>query len=188
GGHSDITAGAIACSQEHMNIIWNKSKNLGGSLADFMVWMLERSLKTLGLRVKAQNKNAKKLAKWLHKNEHVSRVYYPGLKSHPDHELAKSQMSGYGGMLSFELNENLDADRFQKELKLIKSSMSLAGVESTILSPAKTSHSLMSAEERKNQKISDGLLRFSVGIEDTKDIIADLDQALEAITEQHLIK
>lgn len=188
GGHSDITAGAIACSQEHMDIIWNKSKNLGGSLADFMVWMLERSLKTLGLRVKAQNKNAKKLAKWLHKNEHVSRVYYPGLKSHPDHELAKSQMSGYGGMLSFELNENLDADRFQKELKLIKSSMSLAGVESTILSPAKTSHSLMSAEERKNQKISDGLLRFSVGIEDTKDIIADLEQALEAITEQHLIK
>ncbi|WP_031425753.1 trans-sulfuration enzyme family protein [Flavimarina sp. Hel_I_48] len=188
GGHSDITAGAIACTQEHMDVIWNKSKNLGGSLADFMVWMLERSLKTLGLRVKAQNENARKLAKWLEKNEHVKHVYYPGLESHPDHQLAKSQMSGYGGMLSFELNDSLDADQFQKELKLIKSSMSLAGVESTILSPAKTSHSLMSPEERKNQKISDGLLRFSVGIEDKKDLIADLEQALAAVTEQHLIK
>lgn len=97
-------------------------------------------------------------------------------------------MSGYGGMLSFELNEGLDAALFQKELKLIKSSMSLAGVESTILSPTKTSHALLSAKERENQKISDGLLRFSVGIEDKKDLIADLEQALEAITAQQLIK
>ena len=188
GGHSDICAGAVACSNKYMEVIWHKSKNLGGSLADFMVWMLERSLKTMVLRVKAQNKNAKKLAKWLEKNENIKQVYYPGLKSHPDHKLAKKQMHGYGGMLSFELKDALDADAFQKALQLIKSSMSLAGVESTILSPTKTSHALLSAEERKNQGINDGLLRFSVGIEDFEDIKADLEQALAAIQEQHLIK
>ena len=188
GGHSDICAGAVACSNELMEAIWNKSKNLGGSLADFMVWMLERSLKTLVLRVKAQSENAKQLAEWLEKNENIKQVYYPGLKSHPDHNLAKSQMTGYGGMLSFELKDALDADAFQKELKLIKSSMSLAGVESTILSPTKTSHALLSPKERKNQGINDGLLRFSVGIEDFKDLKADLKQALITVGEQHLIK
>ena len=188
GGHSDICAGAVACSEEHREIIWNKSKNLGGSLADFMVWMLERSLKTMVLRVKAQNKNAKKLAQWLEKNENVKQVYYPGLKSHPDHKLAKSQMSGYGGMLSFELQDGLDAHEFQQSLRLIKSSMSLAGVESTVLSPTKTSHALLSPEERKNQGINDGLLRFSVGIEDFKDIKADLAQAINVVREQHLVK
>ena len=188
GGHSDICAGAVATSQENMDIIWHKAKNLGGSLSDFSVWMLERSLKTMVLRVKKQNKNAKKLAKWLEKNKNVKKVYYPGLKSHPDYELAKSQMSGYGGMLSFELHEELDAAQFQKELQLIKSSMSLAGVESTILSPTKTSHALLSEEERKNQGINDGLLRFSVGIEDKEDLIADLEQALETVSKNSLIK
>lgn len=188
GGHSDICAGAVACSEEHMKVIWSKSKNLGGSLADFMVWMLERSLKTMVLRVKAQNKNAKKLAKWLERNKNIKQVYYPGLKSHPDNELAKKQMSGYGGMLSFELTDDLNAEDFQKKLDLIKSSMSLAGVESTILSPTKTSHALMSPEERKNQGINDGLLRFSVGIEDFKDLKADLKQAIAAVGKQQLVK
>ena len=186
GGHSDILAGAVAASNAHMEQIWNKAKNLGGSLSDFSVWMLERSLKTLVLRVKQQNKNAKKLAKWLDKNAHVKAVYYPGLKSHPDYELAKSQMSGFGGMLSFELAEELDTAAFLKELKLIKPSMSLAGVESTILSPTQTSHALLSAEERANQGINDGLLRFSVGIEDKQDLIADLEQALEKVVKDSL--
>lgn len=186
GGHSDICAGAVATSEAHMEVIWNKAKNLGGSLSDFSVWLLERSLKTLVLRVKQQNRNAKKLAKWLSKNEHIKTVYYPGLKSHPDYKLAKAQMNGYGGMLSFELQESLDADLFQKELKLIKSSMSLAGVESTILSPTKTSHALLSEQEREKQGIRDGLLRFSVGIEDKKDLIADLQQALQAVSTKTL--
>ncbi|MEH6408315.1 MAG: PLP-dependent transferase, partial [Leeuwenhoekiella sp.] len=155
--------------------------------SDFTVWMLERSMKTLVLRVEKQNKNAKKLAKWLEKHELVDQVYYPGLKSHPDYALAKSQMSGFGGMLSFELKDSLDATQFQKELKLIKSSMSLAGVESTILSPTKTSHALLSPEERENQGINDGLLRFSVGIEDKEDLMADIEQALQAITQQNLV-
>lgn len=178
GGHSDICAGAVAASQEHIERIWNLGKNLGGSLSDMTVWMLERSMKTMAIRVKAQNKNAKKLAKWLDGNEAIDHVYYPGLKSHPDHELATAQMRGYGGMLSFELAEGLDPELFQKSLQLIKPSMSLAGVESTMLSPAQTSHFLLGEEERANQGIAEGLIRFSVGIEDKEDLIEDIKQAL----------
>lgn len=187
GGHSDILAGAVAASEEHIKIIWNLAKNLGGSLSDYTVWLLERSMKTMVLRVKAQNKNAKKMAKWLDKHPLVEKVYYPGLKNHPDHELAKKQMSGYTGMLSFEINESLNVSDFLKTLKMIKPSMSLAGVESTILSPAKTSHALLSAEERKRQNISDGLLRFSVGIEETEDIIADLEEAFQKVSKMEKI-
>ena len=187
GGHSDILAGAVAASEEHIKIIWNLAKNLGGSLSDYTVWLLERSMKTMVLRVKAQNKNAKKMAKWLDKHPLVEKVYFPGLKSHPDHELAKKQMNGYTGMLSFEINESLNVGDFLKALKMIKPSMSLAGVESTILSPAKTSHALLSAEERKRQNISDGLLRFSVGIEEVEDIIADLEAAFQKISKMQKI-
>lgn len=177
GGHSDILAGAVAASSEHIEKIWQLAKNFGGSLSDYTVWLLERSIKTMGIRVKAQNRNAKRLAKYLENHKDIARVYYPGLKSHSDYELAKSQMKCFGGMLSFELREGLDAQLFQKHLQLIKSSMSLAGVESTILSPFLTSHALLSSEEREKQGIKDGLLRFSVGIEDKNDLIADLEQA-----------
>lgn len=187
GGHSDILAGAVAASEEHIKIIWNLAKNLGGSLSDYTVWLLERSMKTMVLRVKAQNKNAKKLSRWLEKHPLVEKVYYPRLKSHPDHEIAKKQMSGYTGMLSFEINESLNVGEFLKALKMIKPSMSLAGVESTILSPAKTSHALLSAEERKRQNISDGLLRFSVGIEEVEDIIADLEGAFQKVSKMEKI-
>tara|TARA_R110001632_G_scaffold24670_10_gene68522 strand:+ start:2524 stop:3699 length:1176 start_codon:yes stop_codon:yes gene_type:complete len=181
GGHSDICAGAVAASAEHILQIWNLAKNLGGSLSDMTVWMLERSMKTMAIRVKAQNKNAKKMAKWLDKNDAIAKVYYPGLKSHTDHLLAQAQMKGFGGMMSFELASHIDPEAFQKALRLIKPSMSLAGVESTMLSPAQTSHFLLGEEERKNQGIAEGLIRFSVGIEDKKDLIADIEQALEAV-------
>lgn len=181
GGHSDICAGAVAGSKEHMDKIWNVSKNLGGSLSDFTVWMLERSMKTMGLRVEKQTKNAYKMAKWLEKNDAVKNVFYPGLKNHPEHKLAKSQMHGFGAMLSFELKDDLDSVKFQKALKLIKASMSLAGVESTVLSPAQTSHSLLSQEERDAIGITDGLIRFSVGIESVKDLKNDINQALKQL-------
>lgn len=184
GGHSDICAGAVASSEAHIKRIWNVGKNLGGSLSDMTVWMLERSMKTLGLRVKAQTKNAMKLAKWLEKHPKISTVYYPGLKSHPEHQLAKSQMKGFGAMMSFELTDDLDSAQFQKQLKLIKSSMSLAGVESTMLSPHLTSHSLLSQEERDVIGISDQLIRFSVGIENTKDLKEDINQAIAALTQK----
>lgn len=179
GGHSDILAGAVAASEEHIQRIWSLAKNLGGSLSDFTVWMLERSLKTMNLRVKRQSKNALKMAKYLEKHKHIAKVYYPGLKSHTDYELAKSQMKYFGGMLSFELQEEIDAMDFQRNLALIKPSMSLAGVESTVLSPTQTSHALLSPEERAKQGIKDGLIRFSVGIEETKNLIKDIEQALQ---------
>lgn len=179
GGHSDIAAGAVAASNEHIEIIWNLAKNFGGSLSDFTVWMLERSMKTLNLRVKCQSENALKMATYLNENPNVDTVYYPGLPSHEDHELAKVQMKTFGAMLSFELKEGLDAMKFQDSLQLIKPAMSLAGVESTVLSPSQTSHSLLTPEERANQGIKDGLIRFSVGIEELEDLIADIEQALE---------
>jgi cystathionine beta-lyase len=179
GGHSDICAGAVASSQEHMDTIWNLSKDVGGSLSDFTVWMLERSMKTLGIRFKAQQKNAMKMAKYLDKHDVVKKVYYPGLKSHESHQLAKQQMRGFGAMMSFELKKSVDVSQFLKSLKLIKPSMSLAGIESTMLLPSETSHALLSEDDRLAQGISNSLIRFSVGIESKKDIIADIEQALQ---------
>lgn len=184
GGHSDICAGAVACSNEHMDRIWNLGKNLGGSLSDYTVWLLERSMKTMGIRVKVQNRNAKKIAKWLDNHPLVDTVYYPGLRNHPDYALAKRQMKGYTGMLSFELIPSVNSETFMESLLLIKQSMSLAGVESTILSPTKTSHALLTSEERERQGISDRLLRLSVGIEDKRDLIADMEQAFEKATKK----
>ncbi|MFK7811073.1 MAG: PLP-dependent aspartate aminotransferase family protein [Maribacter sp.] len=181
GGHSDICAGAVAASEEHIERIFQLAKNFGGSLSDYTVWLLERSIKTMGLRVKAQNANAQHMAEYLYKNDDIEAVYYPGLPSHPEHELAKSQMHGFGGMLSFELKETFDAKQFRKSLQLIKSSMSLAGVESTLISPAETSHALMSPETRAEQGIKDGLIRFSVGIEEPEDLISDIEQALNKV-------
>lgn len=178
GGHSDITAGAVASSQKIVDKLWDLAKDFGGNLSDFSVWMLERSMKTLAIRVKAQQKNARKLARFLEKHVAVAAVYYPGLKSHPNHDLAKAQMRGYGAMLSFELHENYPAMSFLKSLSLIKPSMSLAGVESTMILPSRTSHALLSEADRKAQGISDQLIRFSVGIESKKDLIYDIKHAL----------
>ena len=181
GGHSDICAGAVATTQEYIDTIWKTGIAFGGSLSDYTVWLLERSMKTLAIRVKAQQRNAKKLAKFLNTHSAVEKVYYPGLKSHENHELAKKQMKGYGAMLSFELKENIDAASFLKALQLIKPSMSLAGIESTMLLPSKTSHSLLTAEAREEQGIKDGLIRFSVGIESKTDLIEDIEQALKQV-------
>lgn len=178
GGHSDISAGAVATTQKNIDIIWNKAKNFGGHLSDFMAYLLERSIKTLGVRVDRHNANAQTIAEYLENHEAIEKVYYPGLKSHPNHAIAVAQMHSFGGMLSFELKSNYDAVAFQNKLKLIKSSMSLAGVESTILLPSLTSHSLLTAEQRKAIGVSDNLLRFSAGIEDVKDIIEDIESGL----------
>ena len=181
GGHSDISAGAIAASKAHIAQIWKTAINFGGNLSDQNIWLLERSLKTLNLRVKEQTKNAQKMAEYLENNEHIERVYYPGLKSHPQYELAKKQMKGFGAMLSFELIHEIDAMDFQNALKLIKPSLSLAGLESTTVSPAQTTHALLSAEERLERGIKDSLIRFSIGIEESKDLIEDIEQALKSL-------
>jgi cystathionine beta-lyase len=187
GGHSDILAGAVASSNVNMEKIWHVAKNFGGSLSDFMVWMLERSIKTLALRVKAQNKNAIRMAKYLEQHDDIQQVFYPGLKKHPQHALAKAQMKGFGGMLSFELTDGLEALKFMNALKLIKPAMSLAGVESTIVSPYLTSHALLTQAERDAVGISNGLIRFSVGIESKKDLINDIEQAISVVKKEQLL-
>jgi cystathionine beta-lyase len=179
GGHSDISAGAVAASQAHIDKIWNLAKNLGGNLSDYSVWLLERSMKTLSIRVKAQQKNAKRLAKYLSESRFVKKVYYPGLKNHPNHNLAKKQMKGFGAMISFEFIDKIDPSLFLTSLNLIKPSMSLAGVESTMLSPAETSHYHLTEKERLSQGITNELIRFSVGIENKKDIIMDIEHAIK---------
>ncbi|MDG1264566.1 MAG: PLP-dependent aspartate aminotransferase family protein [Flavobacteriaceae bacterium] len=179
GGHSDILAGVVVGSEKQMNIVFQMAKNLGGSLSDYAVWLLERSIKTLSLRVNAQNQNAIELSRFLQGKSSVDAVYYPGLESHPDHNLAKIQMKGFSGMFSFELNTSYDLDVFQQNLKLIKPAMSLAGVESTITIPRKTSHSLLSSEDRLAQGIQDNLIRFSSGIEHVEDLKEDINSALK---------
>lgn len=179
GGHSDICAGAVAGSKAHIDRIFQLAKNLGGSLSDYTVWLLERSIKTMGLRVRAQNENALELSRFLNAHPDIDKVYYPGLEDHPGHDIAKAQMQGFGGMLSFELSPEVDQHTFMRSLKWVKVSMSLAGVESTLLAPSETSHALLSPEERLKTGIRDGLIRFSTGIEEIEDLKADLAQALE---------
>ena len=177
GGHSDICAGAVASTSEHREIIWNLSKNIGGSLSDYTAWLLERSMKTLSVRFFAQQKNAVELANYLKDCQSIDKIYYPGLASHPGHDIAKKQMDGFGAVISFELNKKIDPKAFLKSLKMINPSMSFAGVESTMLSPAETSHYLLTPEDRIAQGITDNLIRFSVGIEDVPDMQNDIEQA-----------
>lgn len=177
GGHSDICAGIAVSSKKNIDHIGELAISLGGSLDAMTCYLLERSIKTMALRVAQQNANAQEIAIFLAKHPEIKRVYYPGLKEHPGHKIAEKQMTGYGGMLSFELHRQKGVE-FQRKLKLIKPSMSLGGVESTVCSPARTSHRHLSPAELEKAGITSELLRLSVGIEDTDDLIADLRQAL----------
>jgi len=179
GGHSDICAGAVLGSQQTIDTVFETAKNLGGNLSDYTVWLLERSIKTLYLRVQAQNANAQQLAEFLESQSWVDRVYYPGLSKHPDHHIAQRQMKGFGGMLSFDLAAGLDCKKFLLGLELIKPTMSLAGIESTALSPRLTSHALLTEEERQQQGISTQMVRFSTGIEAIEDLKKDLLQSVK---------
>ena len=178
GGHSDISGGIVVGNRAVIERVFDSAKNLGGNMSEFSAWLLERSIKTLALRVQAQNTNAQQIAEWLLDNAAVDQVYYPGLKTHPDHQLATQQMKGFGGMLSFSLQPGKSVERFLENLQLIKPVMSLAGVESTALSPRLTSHALLTEEERLAQEISPQLIRFSTGIEAVSDLLNDLETAL----------
>lgn len=179
GGHSDICAGAVLSDGDMIEKIRARAKVFGGSLNAQTCYLLERSMKTLALRVRRQNENALKIAGFLQQQDQVEHVYYPGLEDHPGHEIAGRQMRGFGGMLSFELTERINPLKFQKALNLIEPSMSLGGVETIICSPALTSHAVLSREQRLAEGIKDGLLRLSVGIEEPEDLIADLQQAFD---------
>jgi len=179
GGHSDILAGSVSGTKEHVEKIKKSGINYGANLSDYTVWLLERSIKTLSVRVNAQNQNALDLAKFLEESPLIKKVYYPGLKNHLSHEIASRQMNGFGGMMSFEVIDKINSEDFVSDLKIISPTMSLAGVESSITSPSKTSHKKVDPKIRKKLGISDNLLRFSVGIEDIEDLMLDLDKSLK---------
>ena len=178
GGHSDLCCGTVNGAAALISKVRDHGVNHGGCLNAQDCHLLERSLKTLEVRVQRQSDNAAVIAGLLENSEHVKRVYYPGLKSHPGHEIAARQMSGFGGMLSFELSEDIDPITYLRSLEMINCAISLGGVETTICQPVATSHQKMPIAERERLGITDGLLRLSVGIEDAEDIAADLLQAL----------
>ena len=179
GGHSDILAGSVSGAKEHIEKIKKSGINYGANLSDYTVWLLERSIKTLSVRVNAQNQNALDLAKFLDDNSLIKKVFYPGLKNHLSHDIASKQMNGFGEMMSFEVTDKINSEDFVSDLKIISPTMSLAGVESSITSPSKTSHKKVDPQIRKKLGISDNLLRFSVGIEDIEDLMLDLDKSLK---------
>ena len=179
GGHSDILAGSVSSSKKNMESVFSVGKSLGGNLSDYTVWLLERSLKTLFVRVAKQNTNANELAHHLQNHDCINKVFYPGLENSIYYNLAKNQMNDYTGMLSFEINKHICREIFESNLKLIQPAISLAGVESTINVPYLTSHKWLPKEEKIKQGISENLVRFSVGIEDVNDLKRDLDQALK---------
>lgn len=176
GGHSDLCCGFLATSSTLQQQVLSSALHFGGSVNAQTCYLIERSLKTLALRVHQQNASAMAIAGFLQGHGSIKKVYYPGLEDHAGHNVAKQQMSGFGGMLSFELQH--DAPGFIERLQVIRRAVSLGGVESTICIPAKTSHAKISAEERAAVGIGDNLVRLSTGIEATDDLIDDLSQAI----------
>lgn len=177
GGHSDFCCGMAVSTKAHIDRLLHLSHALGPSLDARVCSLLERSMKTLVVRVERQTANAGEVARWLAADKRISKVYYPGLETAQGYNIARVQMKGFGGMLSFEL-AGKDSHRFVKALELIRPAVSLGGVESTICSPALTSHAKMSRDERESVGVRDSLLRLSVGIEAADDIMADMEQAM----------
>ena len=179
-GHSDIVAGAVIGKSNLIEKVTHKLNHLGGSLDPHAAFLLHRGIKTLALRVKQHNESALQIAQFLEKHGDVARVNYPGLESHPNHERAKRLFDGFGGMISFELHDGVEgAESFMRAARLPAVAPSLGGVETLVTRPSLTSHSGLSPEDRRRLGISDGLIRLSVGIEATQDLIEDFEQALE---------
>ncbi len=178
-GHSDIVAGAVTGPSHLIRKVTHKLNHLGGALDPHACFLLDRGLKTLALRMKQHNESAMDIARFLENHKRVEKVNYPGLESHPGHQRAKELFDGFGGMLSFEITGGVEtADAFIHRLEIPICAPSLGGVESLITRPVTTSHAGVSPEDLKKSGISDRLIRFSVGIEATTDLIDDLEQAL----------
>jgi len=184
GGHSDLTAGVICGTTSAVDTAWKKLLSLGGALAPFDAWLLLRGLRTLSLRVRQINENALLLAQWLEAHPLIRRVLYCGLPSHPQHELAKSQMNGFTGMLCVEVDGRSEQEQFSRaqrildRLQLFTNAASLGGVESLVVHPASMWGMHHAPEQKQQAGINDGMLRISVGIEHIGDLIADFEQAL----------
>ena len=180
GGHSDLLSGAVIGSTALIDRVRPTAIRLGSSLNGQDLALLERSLKTVAVRVRQQSLNAGELATRLDRQEGIAQVYYPGLAHHPGHGRARIQMDGFGGMLSFRLAPELDPNAFLDRLGLIQPAVSLGGVESTICQPSQTSHSRLAPAERVRLGIDDRLMRLSVGLEAIDDVWDDLRHALQA--------
>ncbi len=182
GGHHDVTAGFACCDQRHFDAIWEYRKIMGGVMDPLSAFLIARGLHTLEIRVHQQNKNALQIAQFLSQHQGIRTVNYPGLPSHPDHQIARRQMKGFGGMLSFEVAADFDGTkRFMDRLQVIKLATSLGGVTSLANQPITNTHAALNPEERARAGISESLVRLSVGIEDPRLLIEDLEQALRAV-------
>jgi len=181
-GHADVVAGLAVGSKEKAHAIKMMRREFGGTLDPLPAWLVLRGMKTMAVRVRQQNVNAQAVAEFLSTHRKVRVVNYPGLKSHPQHALAKKQMKGFGGMLSFDINGNMrDAMRFTESLKVASLAASLGGVETLVSQPALMTHTQMSAKERAETGIPETLVRVSVGIEDADDLVSDFKQALSSL-------
>ncbi|MHA2502560.1 MAG: trans-sulfuration enzyme family protein [Candidatus Kariarchaeaceae archaeon] len=183
GGHSDIIAGSVTVDNESSEKkVFQMLKLLGGVQSPFDAFLLTRGMKSLAVRMRQHNENAQAIAEYLAGHDKIQAVHYPGLENHPQHALATAQMRGYGGMLSFDVKGGVDAGKSVIEnLKIINHAVSLGGVESLIVHAPSTTHTMVAREARLQAGITDGLIRFSVGIETLEDLIEDLDQALSGL-------
>jgi cystathionine beta-lyase/cystathionine gamma-synthase len=178
-GHHDVLSGVVAGTAPYIEEVRQKMMVWGQAPDPFGVWLLDRGLKTLDVRVRRQNENAARIAAWAEGRKEIRHVHYAGLPDHPDHEIARTTLDGFGGMLALELLGGAKAaDRFVRRLKVWTHAPSLGGVESLVSEPRFTSHEHLSAEQRAKIGISDGFVRLSAGIEDADDLISDLEQAL----------
>ena len=181
-GHSDGLGGVVVCTQqEQADKLAFLQKAAGAIMSPFECWLILRGVKTLAVRMQQHDKNGRKVADYLSKHGKVKKVFYPGLPRHPQHELAKKQMSGFGAMISFETGSLANANKMLRKVQVCSLGESLGGVETLISHPATMTHAAVGEEGRAKIGITDGMVRISVGIEDVNDIIADLEQALAAI-------
>jgi cystathionine gamma-synthase len=181
-GHADLTCGVVCARKEMLQRIWETRTTLGNCMDPHAAWMLIRGLKTLAVRVARQNENALRVAEFLGCHNKVRRVHYPFLPSHPQYEIARAQMTGGGGMVTFEVEgTGEDARRVSEAMRLFTLATSLGGVESLVSIPVLTSHAMISAELRKKMGVTEQMVRLSVGIESVDDLIADLEHALTAV-------
>ena len=181
-GHSDGLGGVLVTnSPEHAETFRFVQKCTGGILSPFESWLVLRGVKTLAVRMRQHDENGRQVAAFLAKHRKVSKVLYPGLETHPQYELAKRQMHGFGSMIAFEVGSRANADKLLQSVRVITNGESLGGVESLISHSATTTHAAVPQQERERIGITEGLVRISVGIEDIADILADLDRALAAI-------
>lgn len=181
-GHSDVTAGVIIGSSAFIERAWRFHIVMGAALGPFDAWLLLRGLRTLGVRVERHNQNALVLARFFESHPKIERVNYPGLESHPQHELARKQMSGFTGMMSVELRGGFEtADRFIASLKLGSYAASLGGIETLLVHPAAMWGDTLTEAQRRAMEVGENLVRISVGVEDERDLIDDFSQALDQV-------